>query len=157
MKFSVVTSLLYLTILCIAPFYARAAIDPSPCFKDLQLHFFQEPIVGQAFGLYEIPQGLWVPVMQSLQRRGLEIPNRLKDKTARLVRNPIDFPMDKKIAAQLLIATLFEVFLETMQEYQIQEQPTAHLIFDYILSKQADKFIGCFGEVVRPLIPSPNF
>lgn len=130
-------------------------MDPSPCFRDLQLHFFQLNIVADALSLYTIPQGVWNPVVRRLQVKSLEVPDRLRAKTAGIIRNPIAYPMEKTAAAQILKATLFEVFLETLQEFQVQEQPTANLMFDYILSRQQDKFINCFGEGARILIPSP--
>jgi len=128
--------------------------DPSDCYKDLQLNFFQEELVYQALSIYRIPQGLWARISGDLKSRSSQIPGRMRQATARLVPNPLDYPMQKEFASKLLKKTLMNVFYETMSQYQVNERPTADFAFDYIFAQQLPKFIDCFGENARKLAPT---
>lgn len=125
--------------------------DSTPCFKQLQTGFFEEPIVNQALSLYNIRQELWSPINQRLRFASLEVPKRMKSKTAYMVPNPLEFPMQKERTAKILKDVLFEVFLETLRFYQVNERPAADFAFDYIFAKQMPRFIACFGSEVQPL------
>lgn len=128
--------------------------DPVPCFKYLQVNFFQENIVSQALSLYNIPQGLWAPISQTLKTKSYQVPERMRKITARMVPNPIEYPMQLGPTAELLKEVLKDVFYETMTKYQVNERPTADFIFDYIFTKQLPKYANCFGEEARSLAPS---
>lgn len=127
--------------------------DPIPCVRNLETTFFRSEIVYQALSLYEIPQGLWDPINIDLQNRSRKVLDRMKEKTARMVPNPIEYPMQRVPTAQILIEILHEVYYETMVTYQVNEQPTADLIFNYILGKQAYRFLECFGPGVKDMLP----
>lgn len=125
--------------------------DPVPCFLDLELHFFAEPIVSQGLSLYNIRQELWVPISAYLQNKSLEVPALMKRRTAYMVPNPIEYPMQRKVAAKILKEVLFEVFMDAMRTYHVNEKPTADFVFDYIFSQQMPNFIKCFGPEVQEL------
>lgn len=125
--------------------------DPIPCVLDLETRFFDERIVNQGLSLYNVRQELWAPINQLLQRKSLEVPERMKRRTAFMVPNPIEYPIQRGATAKILKQVLFEVFLETMREYRANERPTADFIFDYIFSEQLPRFIRCFGEEARQL------
>jgi hypothetical protein len=128
--------------------------DPIPCFLYLETHFFTESIVSQALSLYNIRQELWVPINAYLQTKSFEVPARMKQRTAYMVPNPIEYPMQRSIAAKILKEVLFEVFLEAMREYHANEMPNAAFVFDYIFTQQLPNFIKCFGPEVQELKPS---
>lgn len=128
-------------------------LDPVPCVRDLALHFFNERLVGQALSLYNIRQELWSPITQTLERKSREVLLRIKRKTAFMVPNPFEYPMDRGMAARILKNELFAIFLETLREYQVQERPPADFAFDYILNEQLPQFIRCFGEEAIELKP----
>jgi hypothetical protein len=128
--------------------------DPIACFNDLQINFYQENIVHQALSLYNIPQGLWSPISFTLKTTSFQIPERMRKITARMVPNPIEFPMQRAAASEILKKVLKDVLYETLTKYQVNERPRADFIFDYIFTKQLPKFIYCFGEEAKLLAPS---
>lgn len=127
--------------------------DQNACFRDLQVNFFQERTVYQALSLYRIPQGLWEPISSTLKMKSYQVPERMQRITARMVPNPIEFPMQRAITAEILKKVLKDILYETMTKYQVNERPTADFVFDYIFMRQMRKFIYCFGEEVRALAP----
>lgn len=126
----------------------------SACLDDLELNFFEAGLVHQSLSIYRIPQGLWSPISQDLTTRSTQIPVRMHKATARMVPNPLSYPMQKGIVAKILKEILQDVFYETMSKYQVNERPTADFAFDYIFAEQLPKFINCFGEEARKLAPS---
>lgn len=144
--------LVFLACLTSCPFSAwTIAPDPLPCARDLETNFFQYSLVLKALALYQVPQGLWDPIAQSLLRKGNLVPDKMKQATARMVPNPIEYPMDKLQTARILKTILFQVFLDTLREYQVNERPTADFMFDYIFTQQMPRFISCFGDEVEEL------
>lgn len=127
--------------------------DPVPCVMNLEVSFFPESIVSEALSLYLIPQGLWPPISTELQQRSQTVPERMKLKTARMVPNPIEYPMKKFATAKILKGVLYEVFMEAMRIYEVNEQPNADLIFNFILKRQGLRFVECFGPEANTLIP----
>jgi len=129
--------------------------DPIPCLRELETHFFMDSIVIQGLSLYNIRQELWQPIVESLQRRSLEVPERMKRRTAYMVPNPIEYPLQRAVTAKILKEVLLEVFMEAMRENYANERPTADLVFDYIFTEQLPNFIRCFGSEAAKL--KPNF
>jgi hypothetical protein len=127
--------------------------DKIPCFVTLETNFFVETYVSQGLSLYNVRQELWFPINQTLQAKSLEVPERMKRRTAYMVPNPIEYPMDKAETARILKEVLFEVFLETMAQYYQNERPRADFIFDYIFTQQLPNFVRCFGPEARKLQP----
>lgn len=141
---------LWLFIICSSRLIALPTVVPDPiaCVKDLETHFFDEFIVNRGLSLYDIRQELWVPINASLQRKSLEVPERMKKRTARMVPNPIEYPLQRVKTAKILKDLLFEVFLEAMRENWSNERPTADFVFDYIYTQQLPNFVRCFGEEI---------
>lgn len=127
--------------------------DTIPCVRDLETTFFPEYIVSQGLSMYGIRQELWLQINLSLQHKSSSIPDRMKVKTAYMVPNPIEYPMQKGPTAKILKGVLYEVFLESMKEFYVNDQPRASLIFDYIFSQQLSRFVRCFGEEANELAP----
>lgn len=125
--------------------------DPIPCVKNLELNFFEEKIVYQGLNFYGIRQELWSLIYQRLRMTSTEVPGRMKRKTAFMVPNPIEYPMQKGLTAKILKEVLLEIFLETMRFYQVNERPTADFVFDYIFARQLPLFVNCFGKEAEKL------
>lgn len=147
---------IFTTLVCYTPTLAAfptVVPDPIPCVRDLELHFFNERIVNEGLSFYYVRQEIWSMINQTLRTKSLEIPDRMKVKTAYMVPNPIEFPMQKGPTARILKQVLFEVFFETMTMYYANERPTVDLIFDYIFTQQLPNFVRCFGDEARELAP----
>lgn len=125
--------------------------DRIPCVLELETQFFLEPIVNRSLSLYNVRQELWLPINTRLRQKNLEVSERMKVRTAYMVPNPIEYPMQKAVTAKILKEVLFEVFMEVMREYQIAARPEAKLIFGYIFDEQLPSFIRCFGPEARQL------
>ena len=125
--------------------------DPIPCVLALEKNFFVEPIVNQALNLYNIRQELWLPINQLLQVKSAEVPERMKRRTAYMVPNPIEYPMQKAATAKILKEVLFEVFAEALRVYHVDDK--AGPAFDYIFTEQLPSFVRCFGPEAKKLQP----
>lgn len=130
------------------------AQDPIPCVLDLETHFFDERIVNQGLSLYNIRQEQWLLINHLLQVKSSSVPERMKRRTAFMVPNPLEYPMNKGLTAQILKEVLFEVLLETLREYHAAGRPHADSIFEYIFNERFPDFLKCFGEEARKLGPS---
>jgi hypothetical protein len=133
-------------MILILPPVLVCGVNPEqvPCVLNLEMHFFEPISVSQALNSYQIPQSLWMPIIQSLEFKSTSVPERMKQATFDQVPNPIEYPIQKAATAKILKNVLFELFLETMKEYQVDERPTADLIFAFIFSKQLMRWNSCF-------------
>lgn len=127
--------------------------DRIPCLIKLETSFFVESIVNQGLSLYNVRQELWLPINEHLQIISLEVPDRMKKRTAYMIPNPIEYPMQKGVTAKILKEVLEEVFNEALRQYPTNEIPNSSMIFEYIFSRQFPEFIKCFGPEVMGLKP----
>jgi hypothetical protein len=132
-----------------------AAVVPErrPCLQTLEISFFQPAIVQQALSNYSIPQSIWDPLVQDLIRRSSTVPDRLKSKTAYMVPNPIEYPLQPEATALLLQQIWYEIFLESLFFYNVAQQPTARLMFEYIFERQFPALVACLGPTILRLAP----
>ena len=150
-------NLLLLIVLILTTSFVQ---DPSPCLKDLQLHFFETSRVNEVLSMYQVRQELWNPIVLDLQFRTLEVPEIMKRMTNRMVPNPIEYPMNKFETARLLKTSLLQVFRESLKETNATQRGLIHvqestidLMFNYLLYKKLPKLIDCFGPKVQELVP----
>jgi hypothetical protein len=125
----------------------------SNCLRDLETNFFETNYVQEALSLYEVPQGLWGPITQDLQRKSIGVPERMKKRSENMVPNPLEYPVQPEEVARLLRATLYEVYMETMNYYGTNERPSVDLIFAYIFNSQMPKIERCLGKKTKALAP----
>lgn len=117
--------------------------DTPPCLFALETEFFRQELVYQAFNLYQIPQGLWVPIYEDLRTKSLSVPQRMKQKTALMVHNPIEYPLQKQATWKILKIVLFTLFDEVMRDYRIFSSAKIEGIFSYLVDKQAIMLKNC--------------
>ena len=127
--------------------------DPVPCVLVLETHFFVESIVNQALSLYDVRQELWLLINQRLKAENLQIPARMKTRTAYMVPNPIEYPMNPLETAKILKEILFEAFADTIREYRAAGPDATRGAFNYIFSEQMPHWIRCFGPEIKKLEP----
>lgn len=121
-------------------------LDPVHCVEELEQNFFQSRVVFQSLSLHEVRQELWVPIIQLLQVKSREIPDRIKRKTAFMVPNPFEYPMNKRKAEKILKQVLYEVFVDTMRFYNNNGQPQMDLVFNDIFEKRETAWKRCFSS-----------
>lgn len=145
-------------VLTFFPFPGSAVVpDLAPCIVSLETHFFEQDIVFEAFSMFNIPQGVWTQATLQLQEISSTVPSRMKKKTAHMVPNPIEYPMQEIPAAKIMISVLYDVFIEVMRYYYVDDQPRAGNVFNYILSRQSPKMIYCFGDEVTTILPKIEY
>ncbi len=119
--------------------------DMPPCLFQLETEFFQQELLYQAFNLYQIPQGLWVPIYETLQEKSRSVPEKMKQKTASMVPNPIEYPLQKQATWKILKIVLFTLLNEVMRGYRISSSEKIEGVFTYLLDKQAVILNRCLG------------
>ena len=129
--------------------------EPNKCMSSLERNFFNNHVVSEALSYYYIRQELWDLIVKDLAKRSETIPARMKKKTAFMVPNPIEFPMQNEVTSKILRDVFREVYLETMTAFQLNIEPVVSYIFDYILTENIPFFVQCFGPEAAKL--QPNF
>lgn len=124
-----------------------SALTPS-CVRDIELHFFQQNLVQEAFSLHGISQSNWNLINYELARRVKRVPDIVEKKARRMDPNPFGPPYRPFDVQDIVEATLLEVFKETLSLFQIQNEGQIVEMFNYIRNKQEHKFVNCFGEKV---------
>lgn len=128
------------------PWFSEGVIpDTPPCLFVLETEFFRQELVYQAFSLYQIPQGLWVPIYEDLRTKSRSVPQRMKQKTASMVPNPIEYPLQKHATWKILKIVLFTLFDEVMRDYRISSSVKIEGIFSYLVDKQVIMLKNCLG------------
>lgn len=124
--------------------------DSPKCYKELQVDFFDEQIVMQAFDLYtwlNIYQGQWSHLARRLKEEERRVPALIRAKTNKMIPSPIDYPFQPDKAEEILLETLFEVFEYTMHKYAfIYNDAAIKGMFNYIKEKQAPRLEACLAE-----------
>lgn len=111
-------------------------IDHASDFIEIENEFFRPGLVSQALCLYGVREELWVPICHRLKDKSLNIIRMMKQRTAFMVPNPIEFPLNRNETPLILKEVLFEIFDETMFYYGVDQKPIVNFIFEYILMRQ---------------------
>lgn len=134
-------------------FFHLGAVAPErvPCVENLQIHFFVDSLVNQSLSFYDVRQELWVPINEELREKSKEIPAMMIKKTARLVPNPLEYPMQKFETAKLLKETLFDVFSSVLHKYNVDEAWRIEAAFNTLFLQRRAAFVDCFGPESQTL------
>lgn len=132
--------------------------DSPKCFKQLEIDFFNEKYVYQAFDLYtfhNVYQGDWGRIVRKLKEEQLHIPNLVKLKTRGMRPNPLEHPFQPQKAKEVLLEAYYEVFYSVVKSFVGIPGVTAindesiRGMFNYILEKQEARIDACLGEKMR--------
>lgn len=135
--------LFFLSILAISSLNSVFAQDKA-CYKDLETDFFQEKLVGEAFGLHNVYQSQWNPMFSALKDNARNVPRIIRSKAQSMQPNPFR-PFNSKEAAKLLIDTLYEVFVTTMWQLNFTNKADIDGMFRYIQENQQQRINQCLG------------
>ncbi|HRD55770.1 MAG TPA: hypothetical protein PLC42_05165 [Parachlamydiaceae bacterium] len=139
-----------LTAACL--FQKAFAFDASPpCFRDLEVNFFQPAIVNQAFSIHGVDQSVWVPILQNLQIASKEVPALLRERGKKMSPDPFDPVFIPEIAFELLNETLFEIFANVIATYNPNQVLRLNgndiwNMYQYISNEQSKKIERCFPK-----------
>lgn len=150
---------LMMSFLCLsAPI---VAYDASPrCYKYLQMGFFQERLVYEAFSLRGVPQGAWPTIFRDLDEQQKFIPGRIREVAGLLNPNPLDPVFIPEVARKVLLDVLFRTFSTVMRIHDLSNDADITAMFNFILSKQIGVIDSCIPlpqehpNQGKPLIPN---
>ena len=130
------------------------AYDASPrCYKNLQINFFQERLVYEAFSLHGVPQGAWPTIFHDLDDQQKHVPERIRDLAAVLRPDPLDPVFIPEVARKILLDVLFKTFSTVMRMHDLSNDADITAMFNFILSKQIGKVDSCVPEPLRIPVP----
>jgi hypothetical protein len=118
------------------------------CFQNLETQFFKYEITSQAFSMNRIDQSLWTSLVNQLQQRSQEVPNLIQEQAQQMRPNPLQQPIQVKVASQLLHDTLFAVFRQVMLDNYITlytNEVAINEMFRYIWLQQLQTISQCLG------------
>lgn len=103
-----------------------------PCFKQLERDFFQFKTVGEALGLWNVPQGQWNYIIKTLQSRAVEADAIIVKKARQLNPNPLERPFQPDVARDLIRDTMAQIFERVLLESGFYDTVSIGRMFDYI-------------------------
>lgn len=140
-------------------FLVTTSFNDSPrCFKELEVDFFNETYLYQAFDLYtfhNVYQGDWGRMVRKLKMEQTKIPSLIKEKTRHLRPNPLEYPFQPEKAKEILLETYYEVFYGVIKSFVGIPGVTAindeaiRGMFNYLKEKQEGRIDACLGEKMR--------
>lgn len=142
-KFRNVKIFLLCLLACCGSIKAHAFNDEPPCFKELQLSFFNSVLTMQALNLRGVFQSQWEPILTKLQSESLLVPEIIKRRTSNQVNSPLEFPFDAPRAMQLLQEVLLQLFTAVLSESNVTNPRDIQDMFDYIWLHQSDRINAC--------------
>lgn len=122
-----------------------AIADAPPCYKDLEVNFFNPTLVNEALSLHSISQSNWTLINTELQNNLKRVPELVKERAKKMNPNPFGNPFQPQEASKLLREVLLEVFSETLAGFQITNQGKVQEMFRYIRERQSQRLLSCFG------------
>jgi len=129
-------------------FMQVAAYDDTPrCFYRLEQNFFNEKAVGRALNFHRYPQSTWEPITRLLKYNTRNIHSILRARGRKMARNPLEKPFQYKEAQELLLSTLYDIFVLTVQEFDINNLSDIDDMFDYLVDQSQAEIDEC---LVKP-------
>ena len=116
------------------------------CYKELEANFFNANLVNEALSLHSVSQSNWPLINTELQNNLKRVPELVKEKAKKMNPNPFGNPFQPHEASKLLRSVLFEIFSETLADFQITNQGKVQEMFRYIRERQSQRLLSCFGQ-----------
>lgn len=122
-----------------------------PCYRQMQLTFFNENLVAQALALHSIDQNLWIFIARDLKSASGKVPAIVQAQARSLNPNPLNRPFNPDGAFKILEAALYSVYFPVVNSYRNKSSFTNinnNSIYDsfrYIWLQQQAYLIRCLG------------
>ena len=123
-----------------------APCEMPPCYRDLEVNFFNPTLVNEALSLHSVFQSSWSLINYELQKNVRRVPELVKARAREMERNPFEPTFQPQEASALLRQVLFDVFSQTLAEFNITNQNNVDEMFQYIRERQSHRFLACFGQ-----------
>lgn len=122
-----------------------SAEEPN-CIKELARDFFNPDYVSQALSMHDVSQSAWTEVNRVLRANSSTIMTRIRARAAHFSPNPFDTPFQPHEASLVVNGVLYDVFAETLAQFNITDPIAVKEMYYYIHEQHADKFLKCFGK-----------
>jgi hypothetical protein len=122
-----------------------------PCYRQLEVAFFNENLVAQALALYRIDQSLWTFIARDLRSASSRVPVLVQAQARSFNPNPLQRPFNPDGAFKILEASLYAVYFPVLDFYRNQtsnsniNNNTIQDSFRYIWLQQQDYLVKCLG------------
>ncbi|HEV8052578.1 MAG TPA: hypothetical protein VGP47_08785 [Parachlamydiaceae bacterium] len=123
-----------------------ASAETPPCYKQLEVNFFNSTFVNEALSLHSVSQSNWALINTELQNNLKQVPEMVKERAKKMDPNPFGTPFQPQEASKLLRRVLLEVFSATLANFQITNQGKVEEMFRYIRERQSQRLLSCFGQ-----------
>jgi hypothetical protein len=133
-------------LLCVTGAAHATFNDEPPCYRRLQTGFFPSIAVNRALSLYNVAQGQWPLINAKINERIAEMPKILRKRAFAMHPNPLEYPFQKKVAAELLYRTLLELFRDIMHESMITDESQIQEMFEFIARQHKELLESCLGK-----------
>ena len=116
------------------------------CLNHLVDDFYSQDVVYEALNIYMIPQAKWSKIYHDLRQKNGKTLAQFNSFLQRHRPSPLEPPMDSRALAMQLKNILYAEFMAVMVKHNMNERPTADLIFERIYLSRADYIIYCFNS-----------
>lgn len=120
--------------------------EAPPCYRALEVNFFNPNLVNEALSLHAVSQSNWNLINSELQKNLKIVPETVKERAKKMDSNPFNYPFQPQEASELLRQVLFEVFSKTLATFHITNQDNVEEMFQYIRERQSQRLASCFGQ-----------
>lgn len=131
---------------------SKLAGDASPpCYRSMQVTFFNENLVAQALALHRIDQNLWRFIAQDLKAASGKVPAIVQAQARALNPNPLERPFNPDGAFKILESSLYSVYFPIVNSYRNKTSTsninnnTIYDTFRYIWLQQQAYLLKCLG------------
>ena len=147
MSFSMYKLVIASVLALSSPVLAEA--EAPLCYKQLEADFFNTNFVNESLSLHSVSQSNWPLINTELQKNLKRVPELVKERAKKMDPNPFGNPFQPEEASKLLRKVLYEVFSETLANFQITNQSKVQEMFRYIRERQSQRLLSCFGQEVE--------
>lgn len=116
-----------------------------PCFRELEISFFNRKAVIEALSYTEIQAGVWELIAADLRAKNPLIHQEVRGLARLKKRDPTEHPFQMRQAKEILERVLFTHLQETMRTYKynfIRENDIAR-VFNFLKSAQQTNWDLC--------------
>lgn len=139
------TILCVISLFCVFSHKGEAYDDTPKCFKEVQVSFFQQPVILRAFGIHyrDIFQSQWDMLSQELMGTNFQVQAMIKERAKRMRPSPLEYPFQPDKAEDLLQTVAWELFLQVMRRHNITNQPMLQDVFNIIFQAEIERLRVC--------------
>ena len=133
----------------------KAVQMTDECSQELLLAYFPPQFMLTTLKKFNVPEGKWQMIIDSLSTKDKEIVRIVDEKAAKLTPNPLRdrSPEQRQVAVKIFRETLLQVFSDVLKENGVTDEAQIQLMLNDLQQSKAKNFAQCL-EKQKALIPS---